>query len=65
MKKFMSWFFVVGFFTFLYFYIPEAMKDDKIYISETIVIVLNVFSFLMNLRNILYSSFGLDDNTKI
>lgn len=64
MRKFISWFFVIGCFTFLYFYLPEAMKDDMVTGNEIIMVSLNIFSFLINLRNILYSSFGLDENEK-
>lgn len=64
MKKVVSWFFVIGSFAFLYFYIPEAMRDDRVYVNEIIIIGLNIFSFLMNLRNILYSSFGLDEDKR-
>ena len=63
MKKFISWFFVIGSFAFLYFYIPEAMRDDKVFINEIITIVLNVFAFLINLKNII--QWALDEEVGI
>ena len=53
MRKFISWFFVIGSFTFLYFYMPEAMKDNKVFINEIITIALNIFALLINLKNII------------
>lgn len=63
MKKVVSWFFVIGSFAFLYFYIPEAMKDDKVFINEIITIALNVFAFLINLKNII--QWALDEEVEI
>ena len=63
MKKVVSWFFVIGSFAFLYFYIPEAMKDDKVFINEIITIVLNVFAFSINLKNII--QWALDEEVEI
>lgn len=52
MNKALRWFFVGGAFFFLYFYMPEALKDNKVTVNEILFIGINVISMLINLSNI-------------
>lgn len=51
MRKFIQWFFIIGSFVFLYWYMPLALKDNMVTLNEIIMIGINILSFLINLYN--------------
>lgn len=51
-----QWFFIIGTFVFLYWYMPEAMKDDRVTLIEMATIGINVICFLLNLSKVLSSA---------
>lgn len=51
MKVFIQWFFIVGSFAFLYWYMPEALKDNKVMLVEMATIGINVLCFIINFAN--------------
>lgn len=57
MKKIIRWFFVIGSFVFLYWYIPEAIKDNKVTLIEIGIILINSLCLMVNLTSILEEKF--------
>jgi len=51
-----QWFFIIGTFVFLYWYMPEALKDDRVTLVEMVTIGINVLGFLVNLAKVLSSA---------
>jgi hypothetical protein len=55
MKKFIQWFFIIGAFFFLFFYIPFAMSDGMVSMQEIGTIVINFVCIFVNLSGYLDS----------
>ena len=51
MKILVQWFFIVGAFLFLYWYMPEALKDNRVTLVEMGTIAINVLCLIINLGN--------------
>lgn len=51
MRKFIQWFFIIGGFVFLYWYMPLALSDNKVTLSEMATIGINVLCFVVNFAN--------------
>ena len=51
MKVFTQWFFIIGSFAFLFWYMPAALRDNKVTLIEIGTIALNVLCFLINFSN--------------
>lgn len=51
MRKFTQVFFIVGSFIFLYWFMPEALRDNRVTLYEMILIGINVLNLLVNLSN--------------
>lgn len=47
-------FFVIGSFAFLYWYMPEAVKDNRVTLVEIGIIAINVICFISNLLQLLF-----------
>lgn len=57
MRKFTQWFFIIGSFVFLYWYMPEALKDNKVTLYEMATIGINVLCFIVNFANFVAAKF--------
>ncbi len=53
MKTFIQWVFIIGSFVFLYWYLPEALKDNQVTPFEIAVIAFNFLCFVINFTNYL------------
>lgn len=53
MKKFIQWFFIIGSFVFLYWYMPEALRDNKVTLVEMATIGINFLCFIINFANVI------------
>lgn len=53
MKKFTQWFFIIGSFVFLYWYMPEALRDNKVTLIEMATISVNFLCFIINFANVI------------
>lgn len=51
MRKFSQWFFIIGSFVFLYWYMPIALSDNKVALGEMAAIGINVLCFIVNFAN--------------
>ena len=51
MRKFSQWFFIIGSFVFLYWYMPIALSDNKVALGEMATIGINVLGFIVNFAN--------------
>lgn len=51
MKSFTRWFFIIGSFAFLYWYMPEALRDNKVTLVEMATIGINFLCFIINFAN--------------
>lgn len=57
MKKFVQWFFIIGSFVFLYWYMPMALSDNKVTLVEMATIGINVLCFIINFANFVSAKF--------
>lgn len=57
MKKFTQWFFIIGSFAFLYWYMPEALRDNKVTLVEMATIGVNFLCFIINFANVISAKF--------
>ena len=57
MRKFTQWFFIISSFIFLYWYMPEALKDDQVTLFEMSMIGINVLCFVVNFVNFFSTKF--------
>lgn len=51
MTSIIRWFFILGSFVFLYWYMPEALQDNRVTLFEMGTIAINVLCLLINLSN--------------
>ena len=51
MRKFTQWFFIIGSFAFLCWYMPMALSDNKVTLGEMATIGINVLCFIDNFAN--------------
>ena len=58
MKSVIQWFFIIGSFVFLYWYMPEALRDNKVTLVEMATIGVNALCLLINLSNYVGSKLG-------
>lgn len=52
MKNFVSWFFVIGSFVFLFWYVPLAVIDNMVTLHEMVIIGINVMCFIVNISSL-------------
>jgi len=50
-RKFTQWFFIIGSFVFLYWYMPVAFSDNKVTLIEMATIGVNILGFIINFAN--------------
>lgn len=60
LQTFRRWFFFLGSFVFLYWYMPLAVQDDKVTAVEITYVVFNLLALLVNGSQILSKIY---DNT--
>lgn len=53
MRKFTQWFFIIGSFAFLYWYMPEALRDNKVTLVEMATTGINFLCFIINFANVI------------
>ena len=57
MRSITQWFFIISSFIFLYWYMPEALKDDQVTLFEMSMIGINVLCFVVNFVNFFSTRF--------
>ena len=57
MKKFSQIFFSIGTFVFLYWYMPMAVSDDMVTLTEIAMIGINLVGFMLNFTALVASGF--------
>ena len=57
MRSITQWFFIISSFIFLFWYMPEALKDDQVTLFEMSMIGINVLCFVVNFVNFFSTKF--------